>query len=93
MIHQVEHAEPDAYRQYLTDLSESLGPFGGRLLAQPPHLLVDQGNWDPQLVVIFEFPDRESIHNWYDSERGLAMKAQRDSLGTSRMLLVDADAE
>lgn len=52
--------------EYLKRIDETFAPFGGRFIIHGGPVDVVEGSWSGDLIVI-EFPDKASIHAWYDS--------------------------
>ena len=60
-----DQAKFDVYR---TKVGPMIAKHGGRYLAKSgSHRLPEGGHWNPERVVIIEFPDMNSLNNWYRS--------------------------
>ncbi len=42
--------------------------FGGKYLVAGDQLRNIEGDWNPQFLVMIEFPSLQQANNWYDSE-------------------------
>jgi uncharacterized protein (DUF1330 family) len=65
-----EHIITDAakFDEYRVKVAPMISEYGGRYLTKGGgHKLPEGGDWQPERVVIIEFPDMESINRWYDS--------------------------
>ena len=76
----------------LSQYVEQVGPLverhGGRYLARGPAQIVE-GEHQPQLLVIVEFPSLEVMQALYDSEEYAPLKTLRQRCSTSNFLVVD----
>jgi len=52
---------------YLTLSEPTLKPYGGVFRAQAGDVETLEGNWNPSVIIIAEFPSMESARAWYSS--------------------------
>jgi uncharacterized protein (DUF1330 family) len=81
--------DPDAIAVYRTRAAASIARHGGRYLARGGKIEVLEGNWDPKLIVVVEFPDADRARAWYRSPDYAEALAVRDRALTRNLLLVD----
>jgi len=65
-----EHIITDAgtFEEYRTKAAPMMAKHGGKYLTKGgSHKMPEGGHWEPQRVVIIEFPDMESLEAWYTS--------------------------
>ena len=65
-----EHIITDAVKfdEYKTKVAPMIAAHGGRYLTKAgTHRLPEGGHWEPERVVIIEFPDMDSLDRWYNS--------------------------
>lgn len=55
------------YEKYLQSVDGVFSNFNGRYLAVDKAPEVIEGNWNYSRLVLIEFPDKESLRNWYYS--------------------------
>jgi uncharacterized protein (DUF1330 family) len=66
----VEHIITDAtkFEEYRTKVGSMIAKHGGRYLTKGgSHKLLEGGHWQPERVVIIEFPDMDALNRWYNS--------------------------
>ena len=68
VIADVEIADPESYKAYSARVPESIARHGGRFLARGGAVEHLEGDWQPQRLVVIEFPDLAAVRAWYDSE-------------------------
>jgi uncharacterized protein (DUF1330 family) len=57
--------DPEAFAAYRARVGDFIERHGGECLARGGHTEVHEGDFVPHRVVVFRFPDRESIHRFY----------------------------
>jgi uncharacterized protein (DUF1330 family) len=62
--------------------------YGGRYLVRGAPYETLEGNWQPQRLVVLEFPDMEAARKFYDSPEYAAARAARAGVSDFDMLLV-----
>ena len=63
--------------------------FGGRFVARGGNTDVLEGDWNPNRLVILEFPNAERARQWYDSPEYAAAKALRQATSTGSLVLIE----
>ena len=60
----------EAYRAsgYLDAAMRTAGEHGGEYIARGGSMTVLEGNWEPERMVIIQFPTMEDLRAWYDSD-------------------------
>jgi len=58
----------DEYKKYLESVNVVFNKFNGKYLTVDSDPVVLEGKWDYSRVVLIEFPDRESLNEWYYSD-------------------------
>ncbi len=64
----VEHKITDAakFEEYRVKVGPMIAKYGGRYLTKGgSHKLPEGGHWQPDRVVIIEFPDMAALNAWY----------------------------
>jgi len=86
-----EHVITDAtkFDEYRTKVGPMITKYGGRYLTKGgSHKLPEGGPWQPERVVIIEFPDMASLNRWYDSPEYQPLIALRKSCTSERDMLI-----
>jgi uncharacterized protein (DUF1330 family) len=80
--------DPVKFEEYRSKVVPLIERFGGRYLTRPgTHKILENGYWQPERVVIVEFPDMEALHAWYNSPEYEPLIALRQA-SSSDMLIV-----
>ena len=56
------------YQRYLECVDEVFSKSNGKYLVVDNCPVVLEGKWDYSRLVLIEFPDKESLNNWYYSD-------------------------
>ena len=82
--------DPLLFQQYVDGHTDTLTKFGGRFLAAGSDFESIEGAWPGQIVVVHEWPDRASFHDWYTSADYRPWKEMRFASTIANVILVDA---
>lgn len=90
VISEVEVLDDDSFEQYRSRAKTSIEQYGGRYLVRAVLPQAAEGDWPPQRrLVIVEFPDMDTLQQWYSSEAYAQALAFRDRALNRRLLFVD----
>jgi uncharacterized protein (DUF1330 family) len=67
-IAQIRINDPEEYKKYLQGVDEVFYKFNGKYLTVDSEPEVIEGNWNYNRVVVIEFPNKDDLKKWYDSE-------------------------
>jgi uncharacterized protein (DUF1330 family) len=81
--------DPQTYERYKLLAPASIAAYHGRYLVRGGRTEVLEGDWEPNRLVILEFPGVEEAKAWRESEEYAAAKALRQSCAATEMLLVE----
>jgi uncharacterized protein (DUF1330 family) len=77
------------FEEYLVKVVPMIERCGGRYLTRTGTHEVLEGNWQPNRVVIVEFPDMASIRRWYEAPDYQPLIALRQTAATDVMIMLD----
>jgi uncharacterized protein (DUF1330 family) len=60
--------DPAEYQKYLAGSDSVFQKYKGRYLAFDDRPEVLEGSWNYTRLVLIEFPDKKSLHDWYECE-------------------------
>ena len=58
----------DTYREYMKHVPPNIEKYGGRYLVRGGEIISDDTSWQPERVVILEFPDLAQMKAFRDSD-------------------------
>jgi uncharacterized protein (DUF1330 family) len=86
-----EHKITDAnkFEEYRTKVGPMIAKHGGRYLTKGgSHKLPEGGHWEPDRVVIIEFPDMAALKAWYNSPEYQPLIALRHACTSDEDMLI-----
>jgi uncharacterized protein (DUF1330 family) len=86
-----EHIITDTskFEEYRTKVGPMIAKYGGRYLTKGgSHELLEKGHWQPERVVIIEFPDMASLIAWYESPEYQPLIALRKACTSDLDMLI-----
>jgi uncharacterized protein (DUF1330 family) len=82
--------DPKLYESYKKLTLGSLVPFEGRFLVRGAQTESLEGDWNPERLVILEFPSVQKAKDWWASEEYTKAKNIRYQAAKSKMLVVES---
>ena len=77
------------YEEYKKLTPASIAAYGGRFVIRGAKTESLEGNWNPERIVVLEFPSLERAKEWYSSKEYAPAKKIRHANATSKMLVVE----
>jgi uncharacterized protein (DUF1330 family) len=81
------------YETYRNLVRDAVAEHGGKHIVRGGNCTVLEGIWDPQRMVIIEFPSRAHAEAFYHSETYTKARAVRNNAAMLNMILVDGISE
>ena len=89
LILDIHVQDPEEYAAYRERSPASLEAYGGRYLVRGgPHEVVE-GDWNPERIVVVEFPSVERAREWYRSPEYQEIVSMRMRAAPSQVVLVE----
>jgi len=79
----------EKFLQYQKAVAPLLQDAGARYLARGGEFRVYEGDYQPDRLIIVEFPSLKDIDSFYASDGYQALEAQRKSCSSSRVVAVE----
>lgn len=77
------------YEEYKKLTPASIAAFGGKFVVRGGQTETLEGEWQPERIVILEFPTVERAKEWWNSDLYAPAKAIRQRNATSKMIVVE----
>jgi uncharacterized protein (DUF1330 family) len=84
--------DPTTYERYKTLAPPSIGQYEGRYLVRGGTTDTLEGSWQPQRLVVLEFPNAERARAWWNSPEYAEAKKLRQSCASTDMVLIEGPA-
>jgi uncharacterized protein (DUF1330 family) len=89
VIVEVTITDKELYEVYKKLTPAAITAFDGKFVVRGGASESLEGDWNPERVVILEFPNVDRAKEWWNSEQYSAAKAIRQKAGITRMLVVE----
>lgn len=89
VIVEVKVTNPEPYAAYRDLAGASVERHGGRFLVRGGAVVPLEGDWDPERLVVVEFPSVEAARTWYFSDEYQKALAIRLANSVGRALLIE----
>ena len=84
-----EITDEEMSKRYSQLVVPQIHEFGGEMLIPRGAVHALEGDWNPRLVTILRFEDRESLMRWYDSPEYAPLKQMRLDSNVGDMIVVE----
>ena len=81
--------DPVRYEAYKKLAQTAIAKHGGRYLVRGGETRVLEGDWQPNRIVVLEFPSGNAIRRFYSSPEYKAARAQREGAAQMNMIAVE----
>ena len=89
IIVEVKIQDKETYEEYKKLTPASMAPFGGKFIVRGGSTETLEGDWQPERVVILEFPSVEKAKAWWSSDLYAPAKAIRQRTAKTRMIVLE----
>jgi len=92
VIIEIEIRDRDMYSVYVEKVRPIVEKYGGTYLSRGGAVTPVSGNWDPERVILIEFPSREAVRRCFDSEEYGEIAHLREASTAGRAIIVDGES-
>ncbi len=89
MILDSEVVDVEAYGDYVKQAPATVEQYGGRYLVRGGAVTPLTGGWEPQRMVIIEFPSMERFHEWLTSPEYNTIAPLREQSTRGKAIVVE----
>ena len=89
MVVDARSSDPDRMLEYRRLAQIAVAHYGGRYLVRGAPYVTLEGTWQPQRLVVLEFPDMDTARRFYDSPEYAVARGARAGVAEFDMLLVE----
>ena len=89
MVVDARSSDPERMAEYRRLAQIAVEKHGGRYLVRGAPYVTLEGSWQPQRLVVLEFPDMDAARKFYDSPEYVAARSARTGVSDFDMLLVE----
>jgi uncharacterized protein (DUF1330 family) len=81
--------DPELFARYAAGTLAAIERHGGRYLARGGPVEVREGSWEPERLVILEFPDADAARAWYESDEYQELLAIRQRAAEAELVIAE----
>jgi uncharacterized protein (DUF1330 family) len=89
VIGDIEVTDPAAFREYRNRVGATVEQYGGRFVVRGGKVDPKEGDWQPRLLVMLEFPSLEQAERWYNSPEYEPLIAIREKAARTQLLIAE----
>jgi uncharacterized protein (DUF1330 family) len=89
VVVQIAVQDPATYERYKAAAPASIAAYGGRYVVRGGPSEVLEGAWQPERLVVLEFPTAAQARVWWHSPEYAPAKALRQASAGTEMLLIE----
>ena len=78
----------DKYNQYIEKVHPVVEKYGGRYHVRGGPIR-PFGSWNPERMIVIEFPSEDHIHNWLSSQEYAAIAPLREAGADAQAIVVE----
>ena len=86
---QVDIHDETLYEEYKKLTPATVAAYGGKFLVRGSEVLVLEGEWNHDRLVLLEFPDKNSVMNWYHSKEYEKARSIREKAATTKFFILE----
>jgi uncharacterized protein (DUF1330 family) len=81
--------DPVRYEEYRRLVTPTLAKYGGRFIARGGRIEILEGHWQPDRLVILEFPSMDQARQWWNSPEYTEAKLIRQATSEGTLLILE----
>ncbi len=89
VIIEIKVMDPEAYAEYVEKVPAVIMKHGGRYLSRGSKITPLSDNWDPERIILIEFPSFESAKDWLLSQEHAALTQIRQKSTVAKGIIVE----
>jgi len=89
VIGDIEVIEPVAFQEYRSRIGATVEQYGGKFVVRGGRVNPKEGDWQPRLVVMLEFPSLEQAERWYASSEYKPLIAMREKAARTHLIIAE----
>ncbi len=89
MILEIKVKDSETYAEYVAKVPAIVEKYGGRYLVRGGKVIPLFGNWNPERIVVLEFPSTEHLQRWFGSPEYSAIASIRMRSTEGKAIIVE----
>lgn len=89
VIVEVTVSDLEAYEDYKKLTPATIAEFGGKFIVRGGNSETLESDWQPERMVVLEFPTKERAKEWWNSQAYSEAKKIRQRAASTKMIVVE----
>ncbi len=89
VVVEISITDPELYEEYKKLTPATITAYDGKFVVRGAKTESLEGDWNPQRLVMLEFPSVDRAKEWWNSQEYSKAKAIRQQAATTKMLVVE----
>ncbi|HEY4937190.1 MAG TPA: DUF1330 domain-containing protein [Puia sp.] len=89
VIVEVSIHDHNEYEEYKKLTPAAIAAFNGKFIVRGGQTITLEGNWNPERIVVLEFPTVERANEWWNSELYTKAKKIKQRAAKTKMIVVE----
>ncbi|MFA6350106.1 MAG: DUF1330 domain-containing protein [Candidatus Omnitrophota bacterium] len=89
MIIEIKIKDSVPYAKYVENVRSIVEKYKGKYLSRGSKITPIFGDWDPERMVLIEFPSSDDVHRWLQSDEYKRVAGLRERSTITRAILVE----
>jgi uncharacterized protein (DUF1330 family) len=89
VIGDIDITDPAAFQEYRNRVGATVEQYGGRFVVRGGKVDPKEGDWQPRLMVMLEFPSLEQAERWYNSSEYKPLIAMREKAARTHLIIAE----
>jgi uncharacterized protein (DUF1330 family) len=89
VIVEISISDPVEYEEYKKLTPAAIAAYDGRFVVRGAKTESLEGDWQPERIVVLEFPSVERAKEWWNSPEYTPAKTIRQRSATTKMIIVE----
>jgi uncharacterized protein (DUF1330 family) len=89
VIVEVDIHDHREYEEYKKLTPAAISAFDGKFIVRGGKTIPLEGNWNPERIVVLEFPNTQRAFEWWDSELYSRAKLIRQRSAKTKMIIIE----
>jgi uncharacterized protein (DUF1330 family) len=89
VIVEVSITDPGEYEEYKKLTPAAIAAYNGKFVVRGGKTTSLEGNWQPERIVLLEFPSVKRAQEWWNSPEYSKAKEIRQRAATTKMIVVE----
>ena len=93
VIGDIEITDRAAFQEYRNRVGATVEQYGGRFVVAGGRVNPKEGDWQPRLLVMLEFPSLEQAERWYNSPEYQPLIAIRENAARTQLIIAEGTSQ